>query len=283
MRVHQQFLNQDNWPVTAVYEYLGSTISKTGYSASDMLGEYEFVNHGKDASTKNVGMLTTQKIKLNSNGKITGDVTGSWSYIKGTYYCQMVIDGVMYKGVFFKQKDETPSHNEVMTFSLIGKNNQTIWGTKNSVKVSKTEGIFYIRNKFSGKYLDVADGSSADHANIQQWAYNGFASQKYKIVSNGDGYYYILTGASNYTKALDVAMGSAADGTNIVQYSLNKGTNQLFKLSKQSDGTYAVLSKASSCKSGLDVYDWSRNSGGNINQWNFWGGDCQKWILVAVK
>lgn len=146
----------------------------------------------------------------------------------------MVIDGVMYKGVFFKQKDETPSHNEVMTFSLIGKNNQTIWGTKNSVKVSKTEGIFYIRNKFSGKYLDVADGSSAD-------------------------------------------------GTNIVQYSLNKGTNQLFKLSKQSDGTYAVLSKASSCKSGLDVYDWSRDSGGNINQWNFWGGDCQKWILAAVK
>ena len=283
VRVHQQFLNQDNWPVTAVYEYLGSTISKTGYSVSDMLGEYEFVNHGKDASTKNVGMLTTQKIKLNSNGKITGDVTGSWSYIKGTYYCQMVIDGVMYKGVFFKQKDETPSHNEVMTFSLIGKNNQTIWGTKNSVKVSKTEGIFYIRNKFSGKYLDVADGSSADHANIQQWAYNGFASQKYKIVSNGDGYYYILTGASNYTKALDVAMGSAADGTNIVQYSLNKGTNQLFKLSKQSDGTYAVLSKASSCKSGLDVYDWSRDSGGNINQWNFWGGDCQKWILAAVK
>lgn len=195
----------------------------------------------------------------------------------------MVIDGVMYKGVFFKQKDETPSHNEVMTFSLIGKNNQTIWGTKNSVKVSKTEGIFYIRNKFSGKYLDVADGSSADHANIQQWAYNGFASQKYKIVSNGDGYYYILTGASNYTKALDVAMGSAADGTNVVQYSLNKGTNQLFKLSKQSDGTYAVLSKASSCKSGLDVYDWSRDSGGNINQWNFWGGDCQKWILAAVK
>lgn len=52
VRVHQQFLNQDNWPVTAVYEYLGSTISKTGYSASDMLGEYEFVNHGKDASTK---------------------------------------------------------------------------------------------------------------------------------------------------------------------------------------------------------------------------------------
>lgn len=80
-----------------------------------------------------------------------------------------------------------------------------------------------------------------------------------------------------------MAMGSAADGTNIVQYSLNKGTNQLFKLSKQSDGTYAVLSKASSCKSGLDVYDWSRDSGGNINQWNFWGGDCQKWILAAVK
>ena len=22
-----------------------------------------------------------------------------------------------------------------------------------------------------------------------------------------------------------------------------------------------------------------RESGGNINQWNYWGGQCQKWIL----
>jgi arabinan endo-1,5-alpha-L-arabinosidase len=130
VRVHQQFLNEDNWPVTAVYEYLGSKISEKGYSKNEMCGTYQFINMGKDASTKNVGMLTTQSVKLNADGKITGDVKGKWSYKSGTYYCTMVIGGVTYKGVFYKQKNEGTEHKAVMTFSLIGDNNQCIWGSK---------------------------------------------------------------------------------------------------------------------------------------------------------
>ncbi|HWT76129.1 MAG TPA: RICIN domain-containing protein [Mobilitalea sp.] len=130
VRVHQQFLNADKWPVTAVYEYLGSSISSTGYGSSDMCGTYQYVNMGLDASTSNVGMLTTQSVTLNSDGTITGNVTGTWSYTSGTYYCSMVIGGVTYKGVFYKQRNESSSRTEVMTFSLIGSNNQCIWGSK---------------------------------------------------------------------------------------------------------------------------------------------------------
>ena len=130
VRVHQQIMNADKWPVTAVYEYLGSGISSTGYSVSDMAGTYQFVNMGLDASTSGVGMLTTQSVTLNSNGTITGNVTGTWSYTSGSYYCTMVIGGVTYKGVFFKQRNELSSHTEVMTFSLIGSNNMSIWGSK---------------------------------------------------------------------------------------------------------------------------------------------------------
>ncbi len=284
VRVHQQFMNEDKWPVTAVYEYLGSSISKSGYSSSDMCGTYEFVNHGTDASTANVGMLSTKTVKLNSNGTITGDYTGTWSYTSGSYYCKMVIGGVTYKGVFFKQKDESSSHKEVMTFTLIGSNNESIWGTKttassSSSTVSSVEGTFYIKNAYSGLYLDVANGSSDNNANIQQWAFNGCDAQKFKIVSNGNGYYHILTGASGYSKCVDVAGGKATDGANILQYNYKGSTNQQFKIEKQSDGTYAILTRASGCASGLDVYNWSTESGGNINQWNYWGGDCQKWIL----
>lgn len=279
VRVHQQFMNEDNWPVTAVYEYLGSSISSTGYSVSDMTGTYEFVNHGKDASTAKVGMLTTQKVTLNSNGTITGDVTGTWSRTAGTSYCQMKIGKATYKGVFFKQRDESPTHKEVMTFTLIGNNNQTIWGTKTATALASVEGTFFIKNAFSGLYLDVANGSADNNANIQQWSYNGFEAQKFKIVSDGNGYYHILTGASGYTKCLDVAGKKTADGTNIDQYTYKGQANQQYQIVKQSDGTYALLTRITNCKSGLDVYDWSKDLGGNINQWNFWGGDCQKWIL----
>lgn len=279
VRVHQQFLNEDNWPVTAVYEYLGSQISSTGYSMSDMTGTYEFVNHGTNADTGNVGMLPVNTITLNSNGTITGDYTGTWSYTAGKYYCQMKIGGVVYKGIFFKQKDESANHREVMTFSLIGSNNETIWGTKTIPVISSVEGTFYIRNAYSGLYLDVENGSSANGANIQQWIYNGFDAQKFKIVSDGNGYYHILTGASGYSKGLDVEEGKSSDGTNIQQYNYNGSAHQQFKVEKQSDGTYAILTRASNGLSGLDVYDWSTEAGGNINQWNYWGGTCQKWIL----
>ncbi|MBD3921367.1 RICIN domain-containing protein [Paenibacillus sp. PR3] len=130
VRVHQQFLNVDKWPVTAVYEFLGSSISSTGYSASDMQGTYQFVNMGLDAATSGVGMLTTQSVTLNSNGTISGSVTGTWSSTSGSYYCTMVIGGVTYKGIFFKQRNELSAHTEVMTFSLIGSNNTAIWGSK---------------------------------------------------------------------------------------------------------------------------------------------------------
>ncbi|MBE5876453.1 MAG: glycoside hydrolase [Lachnospiraceae bacterium] len=287
VRVHQQFLNQDNWPVTAVYEYLGSSISNNGYSTNDMCGTYEFVNHGRDAATANVGMLTTQSVTLNSNGSITGDVTGTWSYTSGTYYCQMTIGSATYKGVFFKQKDESSSHKEVMTFSLIGSNNQSIYGSKTSNATnssgssssSSLAGTYYIKNAHSGLYLDVADGSSDNNANVQQWAYNGYDAQKFRLVDDGNGYYHILTGASGYSKCVDVAGGKADDGTNILQYSYKGSANQQFQLVQQSDGSYAILTRASNCTSGLDVYDWSTESGGNVNQWNFWGGACQKWYL----
>ncbi|MCI8825708.1 MAG: RICIN domain-containing protein [Lachnospiraceae bacterium] len=279
VRVHQQFLNEDKWPVTAVYEYLGSQISNTGYSMADMTGTYEFVNHGTDASTDNVGMLSTNSITLNSNGTITGDYTGTWSYTSGKYYCQMKIGGVTYKGVFFKQKDESLNHKEVMTFSLIGSNNETIWGTKTIPVISSVEGTFYIRNAYSGLYLDVENGSSENTANIRQWTYNGADAQKFKIVSNGNGYYRILTGASGYRKGLDVEGGKSADGTNIQQYNYNGSMHQQFKVERQADGTYAILTGASGGTSGLDVYDWSNEPGGNVNQWNYWGGTCQKWIL----
>ena len=287
VRVHQQFLNQDNWPVTAVYEYLGSKISKTGYSKSDMVGTYQFVNHGNDGEVAAyTGMLPTLNVSLNSNGTISGDVTGTWSYTSGTYYCQMVIGGVTYKGVFFKQYDESNTNTEVMTFSLIGSNDQSIWGSKvsnnenasSSVNTSAGEstanmdGVYYIQNVFSGLYLDIENGSSEDGANVRQWSYNGSQAQKFKLVSDGNGYYSILTGATDYSSCVDITNGSSDDGANVEQWTYWGGDMQKFEIVHVGGGKYAIKTKCSSGKSGLDVYAWSTEAGGNINQWNYWGG-----------
>jgi arabinan endo-1,5-alpha-L-arabinosidase len=144
VRVHQMFINQDGWPVVAPYENNDDKISATGYSSDDIVGDYQFINHGTSSSAS---MLTTQNIRLNSDGSITGDITGTWSKTDGTYYMNAVIDGVTYKGVFFKQQDESSYVNKVMTFSAVGSNNQVIWGSK--LELSDSDALSYVENIIS--------------------------------------------------------------------------------------------------------------------------------------
>ena len=131
VRVHQQFLNEDGWLVTAPYEYLGSRINESGYSETDIVGSYELINHGNEVTFNVVApMLSTYVINLNADHTITGDYEGTWSQKAGTCYATITIDGVAYKGVFFKQYDESSSHKETMTFTVIGSNNIALWGSR---------------------------------------------------------------------------------------------------------------------------------------------------------
>lgn len=131
VRVHQMFVNEDGWTVMAPYEYSGETISQTGYDTNQIVGEYQYLNHGSETIFGNSTVALPEKIKLTTDGKITGAVTGTWTATAGTPYVTMVIEGDTYKGVFLKQADESDARNEVMTFTAMsGDNNTCIWGSK---------------------------------------------------------------------------------------------------------------------------------------------------------
>ncbi len=146
VRVHQMFLNEDGWPVAVPYEYSGDSISETGYSINEITGYYEFINHGTSNSS---AMLETLNIKLEKNYKVTGDVSGTWGMKKGTYYMNLTIDGVTYKGVFFKQQDESVSESKVMTFTAVGSNNECIWGSR--LDFTDSEAVEYAAKVLAGK------------------------------------------------------------------------------------------------------------------------------------
>lgn len=135
VRVHQQFMNEDGWPVTAVYEYTGEKIGH--YDKSDVIGTYEFVNHGTATSGN---MLYSETAVLLANGKVAGDINGTWKKSTGkdkTYdYITIKSGSTTYKGVLYKQTNEASSPAKVMTFSVTGNNNECIWGTKISNSTS---------------------------------------------------------------------------------------------------------------------------------------------------
>lgn len=128
VRVHQQFLNEDLWPVTAVYEYCGETPSH--YETEEVLGSYEFVDHG----TATTGEMTaTQMVTFQEDGTVSGAISGTWTKTesdKGYDYLTIERDnGVIYKGYFFSQCKENSSKEPVMTFTAIGNDNTSIWGS----------------------------------------------------------------------------------------------------------------------------------------------------------
>lgn len=128
VRVHQQFLNEELWPVTAVYEYRGE--QPESYETSEVVGSYEYFNHGTGTDT---GMLSEQVVTLNEDGTVTGSVSGTWEKKdsgRGYDYLTLTLSsGTVYKGYFFRQQKETDEENEVMTFAAFGDDNTCIWGS----------------------------------------------------------------------------------------------------------------------------------------------------------
>lgn len=159
VRVHQQFINEDGWPVTAVYENKGDKISATGYSKDEIVGDYEFINHGTDRQTSDY--ITPKNIVLKADGTVSGAATGTWEEKDNSYLATFVLGGVTYKGVFFKQHTETASSKNVMTFTAIGTNNKTIWGSQKSVSVSASAKTIYAGGDKNNKSTITVNGSSA--------------------------------------------------------------------------------------------------------------------------
>lgn len=130
VRVHPMRMSEDGWPVALPFEYRKSDLKLTAASEPQFVGEYEFVNHGRDTSGK--PLSHSSRITLNANGTVTGALAGSWTKTKkgNSYYITIKTKNVTYKGVFDVQKDESTSHNPCLVFALVGNNNEVIWGVK---------------------------------------------------------------------------------------------------------------------------------------------------------
>lgn len=123
MRVHQLFMTQENWPVVAVHPYVGETLKRI--RIRDIIGNYQFINHGIGNATEIVESL---EIQLNRDGTITGDIQGTWRLISD-YFAEITINDVTYRGVFSEGWNQQKGAF-VTTFTAISDRGVSIWGTK---------------------------------------------------------------------------------------------------------------------------------------------------------
>ena len=160
----------------------------------------------------------------------------------------------------------------------------TAQGRGNSLKLSGTDllsGVSYtIKNKNSGKLLDLYYGDTTDGTNIQQWTKLGGSAQEWRLVSADEDYFRIAS-MTDESKCAAVAGDASADGSNVELQAYTGADNQLWKLVKNGS-YYGLVSKSSGGTKGLDVFEFSLEDGGNIDQWEYWGGDCQLWSITPV-
>ncbi|CAM4401685.1 glycoside hydrolase family 43 protein [Paenibacillus tarimensis] len=123
VRVHQFFMNADGWPVVAPYRYSGEKLGS--YKENQVRGEYQLINHGKDITAD---VKEPDTITLAKNGKITGDVEGTWK-LDGENNAELTIDGVTYKGKFVQGWSEA-EEKELTTFTALSDEGVSIWGSR---------------------------------------------------------------------------------------------------------------------------------------------------------
>lgn len=313
VRVHEMFFNEDGWPVVTPFEYGGDHISEGGYDESDIVGDYEYINHG---NATNGVIINYQNIKLNADHTISGAVSGKWEQAADSAAATITIGNQRYSGYFIAAENEKGT--KVMSFTAVGNNNQTVWGAKNTaftgseraslsdytntdaelvmapetigeqskaVKLSGTDLVsgatYFITNKNSGLSLDLPEGKLNNGTNIQQWDFNKLWAQQWRLVAVDENYFRIVS-LGDESKCISVAENSAADGLNVELQTYTGGDDQLFKLVKS--GTYyGIVSKCSADKSGLDVFEWSKENGGNIAQYPYHEYDCQVWKIEPVR
>lgn len=143
--------------------------------------------------------------------------------------------------------------------------------------VPKAGGIYHIRARHSGQYIDVKNASTAAGTQAVQFNYNGGMNQQYRLLPY-DGTYYQLEPVHAPGKVL-AKSGTNDRGFSILslEASMSGAANQLFRFEEVSPGNgYAII-----CKDGnlsLDVMDYSHQkladiiltahqSNSQVNKW----------------
>lgn len=126
VRIHQMFMNQNGWPVVAPHRYSGESLDDS-IRVADIIGEYKYINHGKDNSTE---LKASRIIELHEDGTLTGDVDGTWEH--DGYFVEITINNITYYGVLVEVWDPTVG-DYVLSFTALSDRGVSIWGTQTGV------------------------------------------------------------------------------------------------------------------------------------------------------
>lgn len=141
-------------------------------------------------------------------------------------------------------------------------------------------GYYIIKNAYSNKALDVANGEYNPGTKVWQYTVNESNAQKWSIYKNEDGSYTFISVLNGL--ALDIKNGGISSGTGIQVYTPNQTEAQKFEISQAQEfygGGYVIKSALSSVKV-LDAQNGGVKNKTNIQLYNDNKSVAQKFFAV---
>jgi hypothetical protein len=135
---------------------------------------------------------------------------------------------------------------------------------------------FRIQNQNSGLVLGVTGMSTADGADVVQFADSGTADHLWQLIDNGDGYLRIQN--QNSGLVLGVTGMSTADGADVVQFADSGTTDHLWQLIDNGDGWFRIRNDNSGKV--LAVSDMSTADSAQVTQFDDNGTTDHLWRLI---
>lgn len=176
------------------------------------------------------------------------------------------------------RKDTVASKDSSTTIDTLSKRERTSAIPPTEIPQTVGNGTFYIVNRKSGKTLDVAGFSSADGANVAQYAGTGGTNQRWTLTQLSGGYYSVI--GVHSAKGLQVDQAGTADGANVNISTYIGANHQQWQFTSLGNGYYRITNRNSG--KDLDVAGQSINDNANVAQWGYWAGENQQWSLLTV-
>ena len=204
-------------------------------------------------------------------------IVQDWKYNSSTPTKGIVIqnsdEATASKVKCFRTKEYAAAHNGVSMPYL------AVTYDGNLPAAHPDDGVYMIKNKNSGKYLDVDYGGTANETNVSQHAYNGADNQKWYLEFLNDGLYSVRP-LHAPTKALNVYNAGTANNTNVQIYSFNPNDNAcLWTIRYDAEGHYYFVPFCSR-NSLLAVQNSSTENSANVVIQNAdYNADNQRWYL----
>lgn len=144
-------------------------------------------------------------------------------------------------------------------------------------------GFYSIRQRSSGKSLDVHGSGRNWGTNVELYTYNETSNQQWVIRQTNNPQYFQIVSRCNGL-ALDVNGGSDANGTNIQVWGSHNENSQKWKFiaagdnvgKTLSDGNYEIVSALDNSKC-LDVVGNGSANNTNVDLWTRHHGNNQRW------